>query len=96
MNKVLIGKFVSWPNIGDEDSSKFVGCGRGKIIAVIGSKSLLIRRLPRNGDTEPPYMLVLSIRLTNMHFFNTLREEEKWYTWVFSNPEPVLRLVEKE
>jgi len=95
-DNVLIGKLVSWPNTGDETSSNFVGCGRGKVVAMIDSRFMLIRRIARSGDTEPAYMLVLPFDLPNIHFFNSIDQEKKWFAWVVSSPEPIVRLVGKE
>jgi hypothetical protein len=94
-NTALLGKFVSWPNIGDPDTyNTFIGCGRGEVIAVLADAMLLIRKIPRKGDPEPSYMLSLPAALPNLHFFNTLKEEEKWYNWVMSDsPSTVLKIV---
>jgi len=95
-DNALIGKIVSWPNIGDVESDKFIGCGRGKVMAMIDSRFLLIRRIARSGDIEPVYMLVLPFDLPNIHFFDTIEQEKKWFSWVISSPEPIVRLVAKE
>jgi hypothetical protein len=43
-NNALLGKFVSWPNIGDPDDNTFVGCGRGEVIAVLADAMILVRK----------------------------------------------------
>lgn len=93
-NNLLVGKIVSWPNIGDQEGGDFIACGRGEVIGLLESPFMLVKRLPRSGDPEPPYMLVLPMTLPNIHFFNTVREEQKWYAWVFNDPEPVVKLVD--
>ena len=96
-NEVLIGKIVNWPNMGDETSGKFIGCGRGIVVAILDPNLVLIRRTPRRGDTEPSYMFALSVTVPNLHFFDTPREEAKWFAWVVNDPkQPIVSLVAKD
>jgi hypothetical protein len=93
-NNALLGKFISWPNIGDPDDDTFVGCGRGEVIAVLADSMILVRKVPRKGDPEPSYMLSLPAAIPNLHFFDTLKEEEKWFNWVMSDStNNVLKIV---
>lgn len=94
-NTPLIGKIISWPNLGDIEEDGFVGCGRGEIVAILAEPMILVKRVPRKGDPEPPYMLALPCTIPNLHFFDTLKEEEKWYNWIMSSDSPnnVLSIV---
>lgn len=92
-NEALIGKIISWPNIGEIDDDDHIGCGRGEVVAILDSPFILVKRIPRKRDDEPPHMIVLPFNLRNMHIFNNLREEQKWFEWVFDTPEPVVKLV---
>jgi len=83
-NTPLLGKIISWPNIGDIEEDGFVPCGRGEVIAILADPMILIKRVPRKGDPEPPFMLTLPLTIPHIHFFDTLKEEEKWYNWIIS------------
>jgi len=94
-NSLLLGKIVSWPNIGDPEEDGHVSCGRGEVIGLLEPPYMLVKRLPRSGDNEPSYLMILPMTIPNLHFFNTVKEEQKWYAWIFNDPEPVVKLVGK-
>lgn len=90
--EILVGKIVSWPNMDVEHTA--ISAGRGKVIELLESPFMLVQTVPRNGDTEPPHMMVLPITMPGLHYYNNLAEERKWYAWVCNDPEPVVKLVE--
>jgi len=88
----LVGLIASWLN---EDDGPSRAPFRGKVIAALpGIDSLLlVEKIPRASDDEPPGMLVLSAMQAGLQFYATIDAEQRAYDWVMADPKRVVSLV---
>lgn len=91
----LVGTIIAWPTVEGEDGDIHRFSGRGEIVAHVESIFLLVRTIARDGDAEPPFMFLMDMTETGLHFFANLQDEERWFDWVTSPSEEIDAIADR-